>query len=100
MAQGSQESLGDYARAVKRSTGAPATPDQKKVYDALNQFVLPYIALRNRKRGYAVSIVKAGMKVIGRSAGAVRSPLTDLTEAELAELATLVARVAKVEAYA
>jgi len=33
VAQSSQESLGDYARAVKRSKGAPATPDQKKVYD-------------------------------------------------------------------
>ncbi len=83
----------DFYQAVRAN-------DQKKVYDALNKFVLPYIALRNRKRGYAVSIVKAGMKVIGRSAGAVRSPLTDLTEAELAELAALVAGVAEVHAYA
>ena len=35
VAQSSQESLGDYARAIKKSKGAPAppTPDQKKVYD-------------------------------------------------------------------
>ena len=44
--------------------------------------MLPYIAIRNRKRGYAVSIVKAGMKVVGRTAGPVRSPLTDLTPAK------------------
>jgi 5-dehydro-4-deoxyglucarate dehydratase len=68
--------------------------DHAKVYAALNEFVLPYIALRNRKRGYAVSIVKAGMKVVGRDAGPVRTPLTDLTESELAELAALVARIA------
>lgn len=68
--------------------------DHAKVYAALNDFVLPYIALRNRKRGYAVSIVKAGMKVVGRDAGPVRTPLTDLTESELAELAALVARIA------
>lgn len=35
VAQSSQESLGDYARAIKKSKGAPApaAPDQKKVYD-------------------------------------------------------------------
>lgn len=70
--------------------------DHAKVYAALNDFVLPYIALRNRKRGYAVSIVKAGMKVVGRDAGPVRTPLTDLAEAELAELAALVARISEI----
>lgn len=67
--------------------------DHATVYRMLNEFVLPYIALRNRKRGYAVSIVKAGMKVVGRDAGPVRTPLTDLTESELAELAVLVKRI-------
>jgi hypothetical protein len=33
IAQSSQQSLGDYARAIKKSKGTPATPDQKKVYD-------------------------------------------------------------------
>ncbi|AOJ70379.1 MULTISPECIES: 5-dehydro-4-deoxyglucarate dehydratase [Burkholderia] len=70
--------------------------DHAKVYAMLDQFVLPYIALRNRKRGYAVSIVKAGMKVIGRGAGPVRAPLIDLTGEELAELSALVARIAEV----
>ena len=74
--------------------------DNAKVYKMLNDFVLPYIALRNRKRGYAVSIVKAGMKVVGRSAGPVRAPLTDLTDAELAELSALVSRIAEVEKLA
>ena len=67
--------------------------DYAKVYAALNEFVLPYIAIRNRKQGYAVSIVKAGMKIVGRDAGPVRTPLTDLTDAEMAELRTLVARI-------
>jgi len=77
----------DFYTAVRAGNHA-------KVYADLNKFVLPYIALRNRKRGYAVSIVKAGMKAIGRSAGPVRAPLTDLTEAEQAELKTLIARIA------
>ncbi|HWW25170.1 MAG TPA: 5-dehydro-4-deoxyglucarate dehydratase [Caulobacter sp.] len=64
--------------------------DRAAVMAGLRDFVLPYIALRNRGRGYAVSIVKAGMKVIGRDAGPVRTPLTDLSPAELAELEVLV----------
>ncbi|HEY5787905.1 MAG TPA: 5-dehydro-4-deoxyglucarate dehydratase [Microlunatus sp.] len=67
--------------------------DDAHVFAALNEFVIPYCDLRNRTAGYAVSIVKAGMSVIGRPAGPVRSPLTDLTEAEVAELAALVAKV-------
>ncbi len=32
--------------------------DRDGVYRELRDFVLPYIAIRNRKRGYAVSIVR------------------------------------------
>lgn len=66
--------------------------DQAKVFTGLRDFVMPYIALRNRGRGYAVSIVKAGMRAIGRPAGPVRSPLTDLNAAEYEELKALIAR--------
>jgi len=66
--------------------------DQAAVLGGLRDFVLPYIALRNRGKGYAVAIVKAGMRVIGRPAGPVRSPLTDLNERELEELQTLIVR--------
>jgi 5-dehydro-4-deoxyglucarate dehydratase len=65
--------------------------DHATVYAGLREFVLPYIGIRNRRKGYAVSIVKAGMNAIGRPAGPVRSPLTDLTEAELQELTKLIA---------
>jgi 5-dehydro-4-deoxyglucarate dehydratase len=65
--------------------------DHATVFAGLRDFVLPYIQIRNRRKGYAVSIVKAGMKAVGRSAGPVRSPLTDLTEAELQELTKLIA---------
>jgi 5-dehydro-4-deoxyglucarate dehydratase len=64
--------------------------DREKVYKDLREFVLPYIAIRNRRKGYAVSIVKAGMTAIGRPAGPVRSPLVDLNEAELADLKKLI----------
>jgi 5-dehydro-4-deoxyglucarate dehydratase len=66
-------------------SGDAATSDE-----LMRSFFLPYIGLRNRRRGYAVAIVKAGMRIVGRSAGGVRPPLTDLTEAEIAELAGLI----------
>jgi 5-dehydro-4-deoxyglucarate dehydratase len=65
--------------------------DHAAVFAGLRELVLPYIQIRNRRKGYAVSIVKAGMKAVGRAAGPVRSPLTDLTEAEQQELAKLIA---------
>jgi hypothetical protein len=67
--------------------------DRETVQAGLRDFIMPLIAIRNRKRGYAVSMIKAGMRVIGRDSGPVRAPLTDLTEAETAELAALVARL-------
>ena len=67
--------------------------DRDAVMNGLRDFVLPYISLRNKGKGYAVSIVKAGMTAIGRDAGPVRLPLTDLTPAELNELKGLIARV-------
>jgi 5-dehydro-4-deoxyglucarate dehydratase len=65
--------------------------DQMKVLAALRDFVMPYVALRNRGRGYAVAIVKAGMRAVGRPAGSVRSPLIDLNEREQEELRALIA---------
>jgi 5-dehydro-4-deoxyglucarate dehydratase len=67
--------------------------DRVTVLAMLRQFILPLIEIRNRKKGYAVSMIKAGMKVIGRDSGPVRLPLTDLDTAEVAELAALVARL-------
>jgi 5-dehydro-4-deoxyglucarate dehydratase len=65
--------------------------DHAAVFTSLRELVLPYIDIRNRRKGYAVSIVKAGMKAVGRPAGPVRSPLTDLTDAEQQELTKLIA---------
>ena len=64
--------------------------DQAKVMKGLKEFVMPYIAIRDENRGYAVSIVKAGMTAIGRSAGPVRPPLTDLTADQMARLTALI----------
>jgi 5-dehydro-4-deoxyglucarate dehydratase len=65
--------------------------DHGEVFKQLRDFVLPYIDIRNRHKGYAVSIVKAGMRVIGRPAGPVRTPLTDLDQNEMDALTKLIA---------
>jgi len=67
--------------------------DRDEVYRRLNEFVLPYLDIRDRTAGYAVSIVKGGLTAIGRPAGPVRPPLTDLRDAEVAELRDLIARI-------
>jgi 5-dehydro-4-deoxyglucarate dehydratase len=65
--------------------------DHAEVMKGLKEFVLPYIDIRNRRKGYAVSIVKAGMRAVGRTAGPVRSPLTDLDQSEMDALKKLIA---------
>jgi 5-dehydro-4-deoxyglucarate dehydratase len=65
--------------------------DRETVFACLREFVLPYIQIRNRRKGYAVAIVKAGMHAVGRCAGPVRPPLMDLEKTELQELTKLIA---------
>jgi 5-dehydro-4-deoxyglucarate dehydratase len=64
--------------------------DHAEVFQQMREFVLPYIDIRNRRKGYAVSIVKAGMRAIGRPAGPVRTPLIDLEPGEMEALAKLI----------
>ena len=59
----------------------------------LDEFFLPYLAIRNKGEGYAVSIVKAGATVVGKTAGPVRPPISDLKPQEVEELAALIARL-------
>jgi 5-dehydro-4-deoxyglucarate dehydratase len=61
------------------------------VDDLMARFFVPYVRIRSRQPGYAVSIVKAGARIVGRSAGKVRPPLSDLTADEYDQLAALIA---------
>jgi len=65
--------------------------DTQVVDGLMKSFYLPLIELRDRKRGYAVSMIKAGADLVGRSAGKVRTPLTELDASERAILADLIA---------
>lgn len=70
--------------------GALKAGKSEVVERILRDFFFPFVALRNRKKGYAVSIIKGGLQTIGRAPGPVRPPLTDLTDDELAALHRLV----------
>ena len=56
----------------------------------IDSFFLPYLDIRNKKAGYAVSIVKAGATLVGHTAGPVRTPLTDLNPQECEQLDALI----------
>ncbi|RXK54505.1 5-dehydro-4-deoxyglucarate dehydratase [Oleiharenicola lentus] len=73
----------DFYRAV-------AADDHATMGRLLDTFFLPYLEIRNRKPGYAVSIIKAGAKIVGHDAGPVRPPLVDLSAEESAKLAALI----------
>jgi 5-dehydro-4-deoxyglucarate dehydratase len=70
---------------------AHAAGDTATTNRLLDTFFLPYIELRNRGQGYAVSIVKAGATLVGHGAGPVRPPLSDLKPAEVDQLHALIA---------
>lgn len=77
----------EFAMAFYRDVRAQ---DRAAVIDKLNRFVLPYLEIRDRAKGYGVSIIKGGLKAVGRDAGGVRPPLQDLTEQDLADLKALI----------
>ncbi|WP_373744988.1 dihydrodipicolinate synthase family protein, partial [Achromobacter insuavis] len=72
---------------------AIAANDHDTTNRLLDEFFLPYLEIRNRCAGYAVSIVKAGAKLVGHDAGPVRAPLTDLRPEELDMLDALIRKL-------
>ncbi len=67
--------------------------DDAIVDKLIRDFFVPYVAIRNKQPGNAVSIVKAGAVIVGRSAGKVRPPLSDLAAEEYKELQALIEKL-------
>ncbi len=68
--------------------------DTAKMQAVLTSFFYPFARIRDRQAGYPVSIIKAGLKLVGRDPGPVRAPLTDLTDEEMEMLGPLVRKFA------
>jgi len=66
------------------------TGNKENVAKILKEFFIPFVRLRSKKNGYAVSLIKAGANIIGRSAGDVRAPLTMPLPEEVAVLEQLI----------
>ncbi|GAA2081637.1 5-dehydro-4-deoxyglucarate dehydratase [Streptomyces albiaxialis] len=69
-----------------------STGDDETVRKLLDGFYVPLVELRNQGRGYAVSLVKAGVRLRGLDVGEVRPPLAEPAPEHVKELGDLLER--------
>ena len=72
--------------------------NKENVAKILKEFFIPFVRLRSKKNGYAVSLIKAGANIIGKSAGDVRAPLTMPLQEEISVLEQLIEHAASIVA--
>ncbi|MFJ3191124.1 5-dehydro-4-deoxyglucarate dehydratase [Streptomyces griseoviridis] len=68
------------------------TGDDATAHRLLDGFYRPFVELRAQGRGYAVALVKAGVRLGGLDVGEVRPPLHEPTEDHVKQLAQLIER--------
>ncbi|PAQ04746.1 5-dehydro-4-deoxyglucarate dehydratase [Mesorhizobium temperatum] len=79
---------------AQRFYRAMRASDRAAMEEILHSFFFPFAALRDREQGYPVSIIKAGVELIGRTPGPLRPPLTDLKPQEKDMLRGLIEKIA------
>ncbi|MGP4010393.1 5-dehydro-4-deoxyglucarate dehydratase [Streptomyces sp. 4N124] len=79
----------EIALAFHRALG---TGDDTTAHRLLDGFYRPFVDLRAQGRGYAVSLVKAGVRLRGLDVGPVRSPLHEPAGEHVKQLAELIDR--------
>lgn len=79
----------EIAQAFHRAIG---TGDGATVDRLLDGFYRPFVELRSQGRGYAVSLVKAGVRLRGLDVGEVRPPLHEPAEEHVKRLGQLIER--------
>ncbi|MFD7941182.1 5-dehydro-4-deoxyglucarate dehydratase [Streptomyces sp. NPDC059755] len=79
----------EIALAFHRALGAG---DDTTVHRLLDGFYRPFVELRAQGRGYAVSLVKAGVRLRGLDVGEVRPPLHEPSEDHVKQLAQVIER--------
>lgn len=78
-------------KLAQRFYRAMRAGDRVVMEEILRSFFFPFAALRDRKAGYPVSIIKAGVDLVGYGPGPVRPPLIDLDGEEREILRQLIA---------
>ncbi|HZO57242.1 MAG TPA: dihydrodipicolinate synthase family protein, partial [Bryobacteraceae bacterium] len=63
--------------------------DRTTMNDLMKKYVLPLYALRDKKKGYEVAVMKKMMDLMGMPGGPVRPPLVEVTADEAAEIKKL-----------
>lgn len=71
---------------------AAAAGDGERLQRLMNDYVIPLYALRARRKGYEVTLMKEMMNATGQAAGPVRPPLPALRPEDAAELRLLIER--------
>lgn len=71
--------VGPASRAAIAATGDPLD-------DVMQRLIVPLYAMRARRRGYEVTVMKELMNLLGLAGGRVRPPLPGLAAADRAEL--------------
>ncbi|MEV3991663.1 5-dehydro-4-deoxyglucarate dehydratase [Streptomyces sp. NPDC049837] len=79
----------DIALAFHRALNSG---DDETVNRLIDGFYRPLVELRAKGRGYAVSLVKAGVRLGGLDVGEVRPPLSEPAPAHVKELAEIIER--------
>lgn len=67
--------------------------DEATMRSLLDRAILPFAAIRRRRPGYAVTLVKAGARLRGLPVGQVRPPLSEVTPEDEASLRALLAQL-------
>jgi 5-dehydro-4-deoxyglucarate dehydratase len=78
-------------RVAKAFYEAYVSGDDTRRVQILDAFYLPLVRLRDETPGFAVSLVKAGVRLGGMPVGGVRPPLVDPTGRQLDELRRILA---------
>jgi 5-dehydro-4-deoxyglucarate dehydratase len=79
----------EVATAFHRAFHAGDAAEQARLLDG---FFFPLVALRDETPGFAVSLVKAGLRLTGKPVGPVRAPLVDPDDDQTARLTALLER--------
>lgn len=78
-------------RFAQKFYAAARRGDRETVGRWVREVIEPLVEIRRRRKGYAVSIIKAGLRAVGRPAGPVRPPLVELDEGDLEALKRVIA---------
>jgi len=71
---------------------AASAGDSATLGRLMHDYVIPLYALRARRKGYEVAVMKEMMNLTGQAGGPVRPPLPNLHAEEIAEVRAMVER--------